>query len=59
MTAPSLFTRFEGGWCDNCRTAYPFIPRDGNCPSCGPVKLRPATITVEPHAADTTSEETR
>lgn len=46
--APSLWTRFRGGWCDNCRTAYPWIPEDGNCPYCGPIKLRPATITVEP-----------
>lgn len=50
MTADrSLYARFEGGWCDNCRTAFPYIPRDGNCPSCGPVALRPARITVEPH----------
>ena len=44
---PSLFTRFEGGWCDNCRTAYPFIA--SRCPSCGlDGLLRPATVTVEP-----------
>ncbi len=48
----SLFTRFEGGWCDNCRTAWSFTPRDGCCPSCRPVKLRAARITVEPHDVD-------
>ncbi len=47
--SPSLWTRFEGGWCDNCRTAFSWIPANGNCPDCGPVKLRPATVTVEPH----------
>lgn len=52
MTPPSLYTKHEGGWCDNCRTAWPFIPADGNCPSCGTVPLRPATITVEPHDAN-------
>jgi hypothetical protein len=49
---PTLYTRFRGGWCDNCRTAYPYIPRNGNCPDCGPIRLRPATITVEPDDAD-------
>lgn len=49
---PILYRRSEGGWCDNCETIYPFIPGDGNCPSCGPVKLRPATVTVVPHDAD-------
>lgn len=47
-TTRTLWTEFTGGWCDNCRTAFSWIPRDGNCPSCGPVKLRPAKIRVEP-----------
>lgn len=43
------YARFEGGWCDNCRTAWCFIPADGMCLQCRTVYLRPATITVEPH----------
>ncbi len=49
MEAPTLYTKFEGGWCDNCRTAWSFIPRNGMCPSCGPVPLVTATITVDVH----------
>lgn len=53
----SLYTRFGGGWCDNCRTAFSYLPADRRCPYCnasGPARpdailLRPATITVEPH----------
>lgn len=50
--SPALWTRFRGGWCDNCRTAFPYIPQHGCCPDCGPIRLRPATITVEPDDAD-------
>jgi hypothetical protein len=57
---PTLWTRFRGGWCDNCRTAYSYMPVGGRCPHCNaagparpaPIKLRPATITVEPEDAD-------
>lgn len=54
--SPTLFTRFRGSWCDNCRTAFCYMPSDGRCPHCnlsGParpeaVMLRAATVTVEP-----------
>lgn len=50
---PTLYTQFSGQWCDNCRTAYSWRPQSGNCPSCGPYPLRPATVTVEPTDLDT------
>lgn len=46
-TGLALWTQFRGTWCDNCRTAYSYMPADGNCPQCGPIKLRRATITVD------------
>ncbi len=46
---PVAFTRHEGAWCDTCRTAWSFTPRDGCCPSCRPARLRAARVTVEPH----------
>jgi hypothetical protein len=57
---PTLWTRFRGGWCDNCRTAYSYMPVGGRCPHCNaagparpaPISLRPATITVEPDDDD-------
>ena len=53
---PTLYTQHRGAWCDNCRTAFCYMPTDRRCPYCnaaGParpsaVELRPATITVEP-----------
>lgn len=53
MTSPTLWRKHRGSWCDNCETAYPFMPASGNCPSCGPVKVRAATITVEPDDTNT------
>lgn len=44
----TLRADFYGTWCDNCRTAYSWMPADGNCPQCGPFKLRRAKVTVEP-----------
>ncbi len=49
---PTLYTKFSGQWCDNCRTAYSYRPASGNCPDCGTIPLRSATITVEPDDVD-------
>lgn len=51
--SPTQYTRFDGWWCDNCRTAYSWRPNSGNCPDCGAAGLRPARVTVEPTDLDT------
>lgn len=44
---PVEYATFRGSWCDNCNTAYSYMPASGNCPQCGPVRLRKAKITVQ------------
>ena len=39
----TLYTRFTGGWCDNCRIAA----KTKDCPDCHE-PMRPAEITVSP-----------
>lgn len=45
--SPSLFTKFAGRWCDDCRLAIELKESSARCPSCG-CPMRPADITVEP-----------
>jgi hypothetical protein len=52
----TMFTRFEGWWCDNCREAWS-RRGTGACPECGPgMLLVPATITVDVHRFDTSRD---
>lgn len=44
---PTLYTKFSGGWCDNCELAA----KTKGCPDCGQ-PMRPAQITVEPTDLD-------
>ncbi len=43
MNAPTLYTKFAGWWCDECRIAAQWH----NCPSCG-LRMRPAVVEVSP-----------
>ena len=56
MTKPTLYTKFAGHWCDECRLVVQAMTR---CPSCdGP--MRPATVTVQPtdiHGASSSDPE--